>query len=88
MTLNEVASQLYDLTGGRVNGEHFTRAELKNVIYSWTRPECGSKYICIVTLPGGDWNCKLTRGAYGYDYELPETREHDQALFNELVAGI
>lgn len=82
MTLREVASQVHALSHGRVNGEKFTKRELKNVFTMWMRES--TRYIGEITLADGNWLFALGRYADEYDYWIPDTREQEQRLYDAL----
>lgn len=83
MTLHDVSTQIYSLTGGHVNGEHYSLAQLEKCISIWCRNANGH-YIGIVSLADGDWLYELTCGDYGYDYSIPDTREQENRLYDAL----
>ena len=83
MTLHDVSTQIFNLTNGRVNGEQFSLLQLQANIATWCRIGEG-RYIGSVTLPDGEWLYKLTKGDYGYDYFIPDTRDQENRLYDEL----
>lgn len=83
MTLHDVATQIHSMTGGHVNGEKYSLAQLEKNIATWCRNAEGH-YIGIVSLPDGDWLYELTKGDYGYDYSIPDTREQENRLYDVL----
>ena len=83
MTLHETAKQIHSLTGGRVNGEQYTLAQLEKNISTWCMIGNG-RFIGSVTLPDGEWLYELTSGDYGYDYCIPDTREQENRLYEAL----
>ena len=91
MTLKEASQQLFSLTGGRVNGETFTRSQLESNIASWTRDmsrnTIKNHYVITVSLPDGEWYAALTKTTDGYDYFIPETREQEKALITAFFHG-
>lgn len=43
------------------------------------------RYIFQIALPDGEWFCEITRGSYGYDLYVPETREQEAHLIDLLL---
>lgn len=93
MTIRELATQLHSLTDGRINGESFTKTELVEVITMWTRDMSHNKitnsHVIEVELPDGKWLATIDH--YGtasdtFGYYIPETREEEQRLWNQLSA--
>jgi len=90
MTLSETTKQIYDLSiAGYINGEKFTYGRFHSYIKSMMQPgtENCNRVIFEIVLPDGRWLAKITR--YGekpdnYDYYIPETRQQEEYLKNEL----
>ena len=86
MTLQTISNQLFNLSlGGHFNGEKFSRQELTSYISAMFRT--GSKLIMEICLPDGRWFLKITKYADrsdGYDYYIPDTREQEALLKEEL----
>ena len=85
MTLREVSNQIYSLmVGGKANGERFTKETFYRACRAWLKGSEKS-YIMEVTLPDGDWLCKVYEWKDGdFDYFLPDTREQEERLYKEL----
>ena len=86
MTLNNIASQLFDLTDGYIGTVR--RADSAAAVakgFAGTFEGGANAIFCILHLPDGDWYCKVSRfadGRDGFDYYLPETREAEASLIN------
>lgn len=86
MTLHETAYWLMRLTGGKLNGEVYTDAELGYVLEKAFRT--GTSYYMHGTLPDGDWLIEVFQyndTADGYGYYLPDTREQEARLRSKLL---
>ena len=85
MTLNEVLTQIHDLSDGRINGMRYPKKRFFKNFHHFFE-DCGfEKFIISVRLPDGEWNCKIYKLPDGeYDYFLPDTREQDDDLWREL----
>lgn len=79
MTINEISNQLYNLSVGHYfNGEKFTKTELKHYISNMLRTS--DRVVMEITLMDGRWYFTVDRFANrkdGYDYYIPDTREHE-----------
>ena len=85
MTIKEIADQIYRMSKGQVNGEKYTKRELENVFRMWMRT--GNEYIGSVVLHDGEWLFLIDRFGHDqnqYDYYIPDTREHEKALYKAL----
>ncbi len=88
MTIHEVSDQLHSLSvGGYFNGEKFTVDRLRNYIEAMTRTS--ESVIMEIALPDGRWFFKITRygverGRFQYDYYIPETRDQEIPIKDEL----
>lgn len=89
MTLTEVSKMTYNLTiAGYVNGLKFKSAgELKKSMEKWLSKDTDS-YICELVLPDGRWFCRLIRRGNYYDLYVPDTREQENQIMNELLGVI
>ena len=87
MTLRSISDQLFDLSlCGHFNGEKFSRQELAHYIATMFRT--GSRLIMEICLPDGRWFFKITKhtdAPDGFDYFIPETREQENLLKEELL---
>ena len=85
MTIKEIAKQIHQLSGGMVNGEKFTKAELEIAFRKWM--QTGNRYIGSVVLPDGEWLFSLDRFGQKpdeYDYFIPYNRGQEQELYKVL----
>lgn len=91
MTLKEVSTQLYNLAvGGYLNGEKFTKTQFIDAVKHWMRGG-HKKFIGTICLPDGEWYYRINQYADrpdGYDYYIPDTKEQNEALWDELVYHI
>lgn len=85
MTIREVSNQLYSLSmKGYFNGERFTKDQLYGLLQAMFRT--GTQYIGQITMPDGRWWFKVTKFSNGeYGYHIPETKEQNKALGQELI---
>ena len=91
MTLHDIATQLHNLTDGRINGEHFTKHELESNLRRWMRHselnKLAGRLVIEISLPDGKWLATVDQhsdGADGYDYFIPDTREQESILWTQL----
>lgn len=87
MTLNETAYWLMRLTGGKLNGETYSRKELTEVLKNAFRT--GKSYFMHGTLPDGEWLIEVLQyrdARDGYDYYLPDTREEEARLIEKFLS--
>ena len=93
MTINTVSGMIHHLTGGHVNGEHYSPDQLQNYLQNLMRnPEHlkmqGSAAV-LLTLPDGEWLCTVNKYADasdGYDLFIPADREQEKRLWERLTA--
>lgn len=93
MTLSETTRSLYDLSvAGFFNGEKFTYPQIhryiRNLLTNGT-PKLGNKIVIQIALPDGWWYMSVIRfnnQPDGYSYYIPETREDEAHLIQELVS--
>lgn len=92
MTLHNIASQLHSLSDGRINGEHFTKAELERALQMWMRNSernaIKNAFVLEIVLRDGAWLAEVTRFADspdGFDYWIPDTREQEARLYEALL---
>lgn len=84
MTLHDVAHQLHSLSlAGFINSERFSEQRLYTQLKAMLR-DVGDQYIFEIALPDGKWMAKAERTRYGYDYWIPDTREQEKVLWEEL----
>ena len=95
MTLSDISVQLFTLTNGRINGEHFTKAQLDKVVRMWMRETesftLKNRYVITVTLPDGNWPAtidKFADSADGYDYWIPETKAQAEAFWKRFQEAV
>lgn len=93
MTLHDVASQLHNLTAGRINGERWSLTQTQRYLHNWLvripaiEGKAQAEQYLTVTLPDGEWLAKAERLAGGeYDYTIPDTREQESRLWAEMLA--
>ncbi len=94
MTLHDIASQLHNLSvDGFFNGEQFTRTELEHAIRAWMRGcetnKIKNTFVLEIALRDGRWLMTITKFANtpdGYDYYIPDTREQERRLLEQLTA--
>lgn len=93
MTIHEVATQLFQLSNGNINGEQFSPAELSRFLGQFFRKgmslKLGDRVILQIALPDGEWYFQITHyndKIDGFDYYIPDTREQEQMLWDELMA--
>ena len=88
MTIHEISDQLHSISvGGYFNREKFTSGRLRNYIEAMTRTS--DSVIMEIALPDGWWFFKVyryrvERGRFQYDYYIPETRDQELPIKNEL----
>lgn len=90
MTIHEIAHQLYNLSiDGFINGEKFSRRELEDAIKRWmTNPEklrIPNRYVIEISLRDGRWFATIDKVPGGYDYTIPDTREEEARLIEQLI---
>lgn len=93
MTLHNIASQLHKLAvDGRINGEHFTEAELERALRHWMRDAehnaIKNAFVLEIVLKDGAWLAEVSRfdeSADGFDYWIPDTREQEARLYEALL---
>ena len=87
MTITEAAKQIFDLSiAGYINGEKFTLKRFE--AYARNMLKTADSFIFEICLPDGRWMAKFNR--FGkksdeYDYYIPDTREQETLLKNELL---
>ena len=93
MTLNEVSTQLYNLTRGHVNGECFTKKQLNNAIQMWMRfsdnNAIKNRYVITITLRDSEWPATINQyndSTDGFDYWIPETMDEAKAFWNRFLS--
>lgn len=86
MTKLEVINQLADLSVNNIfNGERFSKQRLNTYISKMCR-NIGDSLVMNISLPDGDWYFRINRySAGGYDYYIPETREQEMRIVEELM---
>ena len=88
MTIHELSEQLHSLSvGGYFNREKFSVERLQAQIEALTRTS--DSVIFEIALPDGWWYFKIykygmERGRGQYDYYIPETRDQELRIKNEL----
>lgn len=93
MTFTELTDQLYSLSVaspmGRFNAvPESNKAWIKSYLYTiFVRSGSNTdKAIIQISLPDGQWYCKITKFAEGqYDYYIPETREQNARIWDEFT---
>ena len=90
MTIREIAEQLHNLSGGQINGQHYTKAETASYIYNMFRGslKLKNRLVMQIVLPDGEWLMTVNRFSNepdGFDYTIPDTREQEQMLWSQLV---
>lgn len=92
MTLHETAQSLFSLSvAGYFNGEKFSLKQLESYIKQSFKGtlKLGNKLVMEIALPDGRWLCEIIHYANrndGWSYEIPETREEEQRIWNKLIA--
>ena len=92
MTLHETATSLYNLSvGGYFNREKFSLSRLETYIRTLFNGnlKLGNRAVIEIALPDGWWLCEIIRYSDkrdGFAYEIPESREQEQRIYNELTA--
>lgn len=90
MTIREVATQMHNLSGGKLNGEQFSKRELEEYISNMFRTglKLDNTLVMEIALPDGNWLCTVDRFAYaadGFDYYIPDTREQEARIWKRLT---
>ena len=90
MTLSNVTDQLWSLSvdspEGRFNGiPHATKEWLGRFLHHWFVEIGDRRWIMEVNLPDGRWLVRISRVGDGYDYLIPDTREQELFLRDELL---
>jgi hypothetical protein len=84
MTLQDITEQAMQLAvGGYINGEKFTAKRMRDT-FSRMLDTANSEYIFEVSMPDGRWFCKAVRRDFGYDLIVPDSREQEQQIKDEL----
>ena len=87
MTISETAKQIYNLSlAGYINGEKFTLKRFE--AYARNMLKTADSFIFEICLPDGRWMAKFSR--FGkrsdeYDYHIPDTRQQEKQLKDELL---
>lgn len=89
MTIHEVATQMHKLSGGRLNGEQFSKRELEGYISRMFKGELALKNSLVmqIALPDGEWLCTVDRfadAADSFDYYIPDTRGQEARIWERL----
>ena len=86
MTQLELVNQLADLAvDSRFNAEKFSKKRLYTYISKMCR-NIGDSLVMNISLPDGDWYFRINRySAGGFDYYIPETREQEMRIVEELM---
>lgn len=85
MTLREVADMALGLTvDHKINGQHFTKAEFREVLGMWLRNHT-SQYVGTMVLPDGEWFVQFSRSGEYYDLYIPDTREQEEELLEKTL---
>lgn len=87
MTKLELVNQLVDLSvNSTFNGETFGKKRL----YAYISKMChniGDSVVMNISLLDGDWYFRINRySACGFDYYIPETREQELRIVEELMS--
>ena len=88
MTKKDVINQLYSLSDTYNGISGVPKNWLRRHIYDMTREDLSnhSKLYMTITLPDGEWLFKIEEYAPGeWDYYIPETREQESHLWDELL---
>lgn len=94
MTLHELAHQVYTLPYKMpcyINDvKRTSEADVKNLLKAWLMVDHmaeypTAKFIFQISLPDGRWFCKVSRNGSDYDLYVPDTREQEQRLIDQLV---
>ena len=87
MTKLELVNQLADLAVDNCfNGETFGKKRLYAYISKMCR-NIGDSVVMNITLPDGDWYFKINKySATDFDYYIPDTREQELRLVEELMS--
>ena len=86
MTLNELSKMTYKLCIGHyMNDVKWTPSSLKGYLAVMLIKE-HDKYIGQLCLPDGKWFCQFTKNGDYYDLYIPDTREQEQRLIDNLCS--
>lgn len=92
MTLSQTCRTLLNLTADhKINGERFTVKRLSDQVSNLLRTpgKLGNRLAMTIQLPDGEWLMTINRYADrsdGWSYYIPETREQEKLLWNELFS--
>lgn len=92
MTLHETLKSVYGLTvAGHINREKMSLKTFEGYVKNLFRgnTKLSNRVVVEIALPDGWWLCEIVRyadRADGYGYNLPETREQEQRIWNALTA--
>lgn len=93
MTISQVAHELYKLSvAGYFNGEKYTESRLKNYIannFRYGNLKLKNRFVMEIALPDGRWFFFITKYSDktdGFDYTIPENREQETRILQELVS--
>ncbi len=92
MTIRELSAQIHSLaTGHRINGEARSKQWLEHYIRKMfsTGSKLHNKIVMEIQLPDGNWLMTINRYADmtdGFDYTIPDNREQERRIWNELTA--
>jgi len=92
MTIHEVTSQLWKLSvKGQFNGEKFTFSQFEKLVSNYFRKgthlKLGNRVVMEIMLPDGSWFFQIVRyndRPDGFDYIIPDTRDQEKRLLDEL----
>lgn len=86
MTFNEATEQVFNLSGGRINGEVFTLNKYRNFV---KREIAGkNKVIGKLILPDGEWPYKIYIPHKGiWDYYIPDNKEQAEDFIKHEQGG-
>lgn len=94
MTLQELAHQIYTLPYNMpcyINDvKRTSESDVRNLIKHWLMSNYKAEYptatmICQIALPDGRWFIKLMRNGSEYDLYVPDTREQEKHLIDQLT---
>lgn len=86
MTIREMTKQVFDLCGGKINGEQRTYSSfLRQVQIIFHGENAGKKITFTMELPDGEWFFEMIKvDDHLYDYYLPETRGQEKRMIEDL----
>lgn len=88
MTKGEVLKQVYDLSvGGNFNHETgWSFSKFKSYVAEKFNSEKRQSIIMEIELPDGWWYLSILKIKDGlWDYYIPDTREENDSIYNEIV---